>query len=164
VESKERGLYLKNNRSAAPSSEGVVGVFSCCQENSAKRIECNCPPSTTPKTPLTLLHPVFGEFLDTCNSGDATAEDHDFALNLSRAMSSFYRVLARLTRVARAKRRIKFVAFSGTAVNSRLRSPSISSHSVDVPPATSLIDFERASSTLERHAYKRRARAKRSNL
>ena len=74
-------------------------------------------------------------------------------------------VLARLTQVARVKRRIKFVecklvAFSGAAVNSRLRSPSISCHSVDLPPARSLIDFERASSTLEHHACKRRARAK----
>jgi len=33
---------------------------------------------------------VFGEFLDTCNSGVVTAEDHCFALNLSTAMSSFY--------------------------------------------------------------------------
>jgi len=33
---------------------------------------------------------VFGEFLDTRDSGDVTAEDHDFALNLSHAMSSFY--------------------------------------------------------------------------
>ena len=85
----ERLLYLKKNKPAAPSSEGVVGVFSRRQENSTKRIECNRPPSTAPTTPLTLLHPVFGEFLDTCNSGDVTAEDHDFALNLSRAMSSF---------------------------------------------------------------------------
>ena len=86
----ERLLYLENNKPAAPSSEGLVGAFSRRQENSAKRIECNRPPSTAPTTPLTLLHPVFGEFLDTCNSGDVTAEDHDFALNLSRAMSSFY--------------------------------------------------------------------------
>jgi len=86
----ERLRYLENNKPAAPSSQGAVGVFSQRQENSAKRIECNRPPSAAPTTPLTLLHRVFGEFLDTCDSGDVTAVDHDFALNLSRAMSSFY--------------------------------------------------------------------------
>jgi hypothetical protein len=88
----ERVLYLENNKPAAPSSAGTSGVFARRQENPAKRIECNRPPSTAPTTPLPLLHRVFGEFLDTCNSGNVTAEDHDFALNLSRAMSSFYGV------------------------------------------------------------------------
>ena len=86
----ERLLYLENNKPAAPSSQGAVGVFSQRQENSAKRIECNRPPSAAPTTPLTLLHRVFGKFLDTCDSGDVTAVDHDFALNFSHAMSSFY--------------------------------------------------------------------------
>ena len=86
----ERVLYLANNKPIAPSSAGKSNVFAQRQENPVNRIECNRPPSTAPATPPTLLHRVFGEFLDTCNSGNVTAEDHDFALNLSRAMSSFY--------------------------------------------------------------------------
>ena len=82
--------YLKNNKPAAPSSAGQSNAFAERQEKPNMRIECNRPPSTAPPTPPTLLHRVFGEFLDMCASGNVGAEDHDLALNLSRAMSLFY--------------------------------------------------------------------------
>lgn len=86
----ERGKYLKDNKPIAPSSAGRPDEFSKRQQDPKKRVECNRPPSAAARIPATLLHPVFGEFLDTCNSGKVTADDHRFALDLSQAMSVFY--------------------------------------------------------------------------
>jgi hypothetical protein len=86
----QRFQYLEINKPEAPSSAGQPDEFLRRQQDPKRRLECNRPPSATAIIPATLLHPVFGEFLDTCNSGNVTEEDHDFAWKLSQAMSSFY--------------------------------------------------------------------------
>jgi hypothetical protein len=86
----QRVRYLEINKPEAPSSAAKVDEFPQRQQDPKRKLECNRPPSAAATIPATLLHCVFGEFLDTCNSGNVTAEDHEFALKLSRAMSSFY--------------------------------------------------------------------------
>src|SRR6202022_4234063 len=40
--------------------------------------------------PITLLHPVFGQFQDDCDQYTPTKEDHDFVLKFWYTMSKFY--------------------------------------------------------------------------
>lgn len=53
------------------------------------RILCHRPPGAM-SIPVTLMHPVFGRFVDNCKESKTTHEDHEFVLNLSHAMSGFF--------------------------------------------------------------------------
>jgi hypothetical protein len=48
-----------------------------------------CPSEAT-TVPVTLLHPVFNEFIEDCDSYQLTREDHAFALDLAHAMSKVF--------------------------------------------------------------------------
>jgi hypothetical protein len=50
----------------------------------------NRPPSTAATIPITLYHPLFGQFQDDCDMYIPTKEDHEFVLKFSRSMSDFY--------------------------------------------------------------------------
>jgi hypothetical protein len=50
----------------------------------------NRPPSGATTIPVTLLHPIFGEFIDDCETHLPTRQDNSFALKLSTTMSSIY--------------------------------------------------------------------------
>ena len=46
------------------------------------RIEWTRPPDSTLRTPVTLFHPVFGQFVDDCDNHEPTGEDNAFGLDL----------------------------------------------------------------------------------
>src|SRR5438034_6066884 len=48
------------------------------------------PPSAATTIPITLYHPVFGQFQDDCDNYTPTKEDNAFVLEFSRTMSKFY--------------------------------------------------------------------------
>jgi len=73
-----------------PSSDGKVQDFSTRQNHEYQAIYCNRPHTAQATIPPTLLHPVFGQFLDDCETLEVTPEDNSLALGLHIAMSSFY--------------------------------------------------------------------------
>lgn len=50
----------------------------------------NRPPAAAATIPLPLLHPVFGQFIDDCESRAPTKEDNHLVHDLSLAMSEFF--------------------------------------------------------------------------
>ena len=61
---------------------------------------CNRP-SRTSSTPVTLLHPIFGEFVDDCEIYKPTEVDNAFVLDLSTNMSEIYDTEAESAKVFR---------------------------------------------------------------
>ncbi|KAL4063596.1 hypothetical protein V8B97DRAFT_1990688 [Scleroderma yunnanense] len=53
-------------------------------------IYCNRPHTAEATIPPTLLHTVFGQFVDNCNMHQITPEDDSLALGLHTTMSDFY--------------------------------------------------------------------------
>ncbi|KAK7455294.1 hypothetical protein VKT23_011167 [Stygiomarasmius scandens] len=51
----------------------------------------NRPPSAASALPVTLLHPIFNEFIDDCEHYKPSNEDHSFALNLAHLMCGFFK-------------------------------------------------------------------------
>ena len=69
---------------------GQQNEFSKLQADSVTAIHCNRPPHAMDVIPITLLHPVFGRFLDDIETCKLMAEDNALALNLSRVMADIY--------------------------------------------------------------------------
>ncbi|KIK78612.1 hypothetical protein PAXRUDRAFT_16777 [Paxillus rubicundulus Ve08.2h10] len=86
----ERDIFLHKKGSKAPSEFGRHLAFSKEQKRSDLAIHCNRPPSAAEVVPATLLHPVFGQFLDDCETHEITKEDSSLTRELSAAMSTFY--------------------------------------------------------------------------
>ncbi|KIJ63839.1 hypothetical protein HYDPIDRAFT_29189, partial [Hydnomerulius pinastri MD-312] len=86
----QRLTFLRADASTAPSSGGQLEEFSKRQNDPKQAIYCNRPHSARATIPVTLLHPVFGQFLDDCETRETTAEDNAFAMEFSIAMSNFY--------------------------------------------------------------------------
>ncbi|KAL4065048.1 hypothetical protein J3A83DRAFT_4263978 [Scleroderma citrinum] len=86
----QRRTFLANNPPRAPSSAGRVKCFSPRQADKHHAIYCNRPYDVQATIPPTLLHPVFGQFLDDCETYDTTPDDNSFVLGLHIAMSKFY--------------------------------------------------------------------------
>ncbi|KAI6030249.1 hypothetical protein EDC04DRAFT_3115486 [Pisolithus marmoratus] len=55
-----------------------------------KAIPCGRPYRYEETIPTTLLHPVFGQFVDDCRKIEVTAEDNRFVERLATAMSALY--------------------------------------------------------------------------
>ena len=87
-----RSKYCQYNKPKPPSTAGMAKSFLARQEDDKAKIDCNRPPDAVAVTPVTLLHPVFSQFLDDCQTHEVTADDNTFALELSHAMSKFYEV------------------------------------------------------------------------
>ncbi|KAG5653093.1 hypothetical protein H0H81_002318 [Sphagnurus paluster] len=85
-----RSRFLEARPKEPPSNAGVASSFQKDQENSEKLIPCNRPYSAAATVPLTLLHPVFGQFKDDCETLMPTREDNMLTLVLQGAMSDFY--------------------------------------------------------------------------
>jgi hypothetical protein len=73
-----------------PSSLGMPSNFSKFQEKQ-NPIACGRPPAADAPIPVTLLHPIFRQFLDNCENHQPIAEDNMLVLELMGAMSSFFR-------------------------------------------------------------------------
>ncbi|KIK74259.1 hypothetical protein PAXRUDRAFT_791416, partial [Paxillus rubicundulus Ve08.2h10] len=73
-----------------PSSSGQPSSFRTRQKNAAKYIPCGRPCDSEETIPVTLLHPVFGKFLDDCQTYEITAKDNAFIERMRQAMSCLY--------------------------------------------------------------------------
>ncbi len=85
-----RELYVKNFPDTAPSSQGVPSEFAQLQRDERHAIRWNRPPSATSSIPSTLLHPIFGEFIDDCENHKPSPDDNKLVWKLSMAMSGFF--------------------------------------------------------------------------
>ncbi|KIL58321.1 hypothetical protein M378DRAFT_86656, partial [Amanita muscaria Koide BX008] len=85
-----RTKFLLEYRPRAPSSAGDLTEFLKRQENPDQMIYCNRPLHASVLIPVTLLHPIFGQFIDDCDNYKPTAKDNAFVLELSTAMTQFY--------------------------------------------------------------------------
>lgn len=78
-------LRLKTD---APSIAGAASRFRLLVEDSKFGILCNRPINDT-TIPLTLLHPIFGQFVRDCGSFEPGPEEHAFTRKLSRMAGYF---------------------------------------------------------------------------
>ncbi len=78
------------NRRRTPSLEAQTPNFEKVQNDDVIYYGCNRPPTREPKVPLTLLHPVFGKFVDDCKEITPIAKDYACARELKMRMCSFY--------------------------------------------------------------------------
>ena len=72
-----------------PSQQGESSNLKTLQLTD-RRIEWTRPPDGTLTTPVTLLHPVFGRFIDDYNTHEPTSKDNAFVSDLSFQMSKFF--------------------------------------------------------------------------
>jgi hypothetical protein len=89
-----RRTYLKKFPKISPSQLAQPSQVKDLQTSAATkpgRFHCNRPPSAAPTIPITLLHPVFNEFIEDCQTHQPTQEDNALALELSSAMSGFFK-------------------------------------------------------------------------
>jgi hypothetical protein len=76
-------------RSATPPSTGAKPkIFRSGQEKAT--VHCNRPYDTAKTLPLRLSHPVFGTFVDDCESFKPTSADKMFLNQFDEAMSKIY--------------------------------------------------------------------------
>jgi hypothetical protein len=87
---QRRHEYLSQARRKAPSTAGQPKEFAKQQKNSKTAIAFDRPRGTADTIPVTLLHPIFGQFLDDVDTHEPTKEDNDFALELSMTMADFH--------------------------------------------------------------------------
>ncbi|KAG2072092.1 hypothetical protein BDR04DRAFT_1052092 [Suillus decipiens] len=85
-----RSEYGRNFQLEHPSSQGKPSEFENVQENPDLAVRWDRPPSAADTIPSTLLHPIFGTFMDDCDNLEPTPDDNKLALALSVAMSRFF--------------------------------------------------------------------------
>jgi len=69
---------------------GKPASFSRLQGDPATAIHFDRPRSAALSIPTTLLHPIFGKFLDDCENLQVKAEDNALVMELSQGMSGFF--------------------------------------------------------------------------
>ncbi|KAG1766754.1 hypothetical protein EV702DRAFT_789503 [Suillus placidus] len=82
-----RFAYLKKG-AGTPSAGAKPSAFSRKQDE--QEYLCNRPCTAADPVPVTLLEPIFAEFVDDCQNHQPTACDNEFVRQLSENMSSFY--------------------------------------------------------------------------
>jgi hypothetical protein len=80
----------KSNRSQSPSNSSHPSSFRERQRDKKLQIACGRPRNIEETIPATLLHPVFGEFIDDCRNHTITEEDNNLADELANVMSALY--------------------------------------------------------------------------
>ncbi|KAI6140270.1 hypothetical protein BKA82DRAFT_29217 [Pisolithus tinctorius] len=86
----QRHAFLAKAKPMAPSSIADPREFSKFQAIGGRTIYCNRPADAVAVIPPTLLHPVFGDFLDDCDMVEPTHEDNSLVMGLHSAMSNYY--------------------------------------------------------------------------
>ncbi|KAG1905493.1 uncharacterized protein F5891DRAFT_943915, partial [Suillus fuscotomentosus] len=71
-----------------PSAGAKPASFAATQDK--EEYLCNRPRRAADSLPVTLLEPIFGEFVDDCQNYQPTDHDNDFVWKLSENMSSFH--------------------------------------------------------------------------
>ncbi|KAF8836162.1 hypothetical protein BDN67DRAFT_998492 [Paxillus ammoniavirescens] len=85
-----RNRFLKLCPQNKPSNVGQPSSSRTRQKNAAKYIPCGRPCDDDETIPVTLLHPVFGKFLDDCQTYKITAKDNVFIERMRQAMSTLH--------------------------------------------------------------------------
>ncbi|KAG2084900.1 hypothetical protein BD769DRAFT_1374621, partial [Suillus cothurnatus] len=85
-----REEYLAKFPKKAPSSQGKPSEFEDIQKDPNLAIRWDRPRNAADTIPSTLLHPIFGEFMDDCENHEPTAADNKLVMALSVAMSGFF--------------------------------------------------------------------------
>ena len=83
--------FLNGCKSNAHFSRGKPRTFLRDERNQFEAILCNPPCIVSRPIPPTLLHPVFGQFVDDCETHKPTTEDHQLVVELATVMSDFGR-------------------------------------------------------------------------
>lgn len=86
----QRQTFLHHAKPKAPSTAGKLGEFTRQQADPKRAIHCDRPRNSPRVIPVTLLHPVFSQFLDNVKNHNPTREDNTLAQGLSHAMSIIY--------------------------------------------------------------------------
>jgi hypothetical protein len=89
-----REKFCTNRTSEAPSTGGKPKIFISGQYKSDQHIPCNRPCGLPTALPLSLLHPIFGEFVDDAENYVPTPDDSDvpFFLEFVQAMANIYKL------------------------------------------------------------------------
>ena len=74
----------------APSSQGVPSAFSKLQQKPNQKIVWSRPPAADATIPVTLLHPIFRQFVDGCENHVPIQPDNELVLELMAEMSKFF--------------------------------------------------------------------------
>ncbi|KAJ7584356.1 hypothetical protein C8J56DRAFT_150380 [Mycena floridula] len=86
-----RVKYNQDNPPAAPSSQGKTEPFFRRQEKSEQQIHFGRPAYDPDAIPATLLHPIFGEFLDDSSKCQPTRDDYALTRNLCSRMNQKFK-------------------------------------------------------------------------
>lgn len=74
----------------SPSDGSKPSAFRETQGAKHTHIPCGRPRDPEELIPVTLLHPVFGQFVDDCQTGTMTEGDNQFCSKLANALSDLY--------------------------------------------------------------------------
>jgi hypothetical protein len=85
-----RAQFLMRVVSAGPSTKGKPAEFVKRQNDLNQQIFCNRPYDASDTIPVTLVHPVFAEFIDDCETYEPTLQDYDFVSKFRVAMTHIY--------------------------------------------------------------------------
>ncbi|KAI9463374.1 hypothetical protein F5148DRAFT_1313294 [Russula earlei] len=85
-----RENHLKTLAKGSPSSLGEPAQFGISQNQKVPSFSFERPLSASHDVPPTLLHPIFGQFLDDCQQHNPTREDNMFASDLRAGMSQIW--------------------------------------------------------------------------
>ncbi|KAF8157793.1 hypothetical protein B0H34DRAFT_844095 [Crassisporium funariophilum] len=87
---RDREKFCSQRKAEAPSNGGEPQMFLDRQANTDRYIPCNRPFSRPIALPLSLLHPIFGEYVDDADNCVPTPDDVQFLLAFVKAMANIY--------------------------------------------------------------------------
>jgi hypothetical protein len=87
---KERQWFSDKLRTVPPSIQGTPSEFSKLQQKESQKIMWSRPPANDATIPVTLLHPIFRQFVNNCENYQPIQEDNKLVLELMGAMSNFF--------------------------------------------------------------------------
>jgi len=82
--------FVADTPNKPPSSQGQLSAFAKLQQKDKCKYNWNCPPSAALMIPVTLLHPIFAQFVDDCENHIPSREENELVLVLSRTMCEFF--------------------------------------------------------------------------
>jgi hypothetical protein len=86
----EQREAFKNRKRLPPSQQGQPANFEELQNDDVTFFGCSRPLNREPGVPSTLLHPIFGKFIDDAKNITPTREDYITVQRLKKEMSDFY--------------------------------------------------------------------------
>ncbi|KAJ3499972.1 hypothetical protein NLJ89_g9993 [Agrocybe chaxingu] len=88
---RDREKFCSQRKSEAPSNGGNPQTFLNRQDKADGYIPCNRPYGRPTALPLSLLHPIFGEYVDDAENYVPTTDDVKFFLAFVQAMANIYK-------------------------------------------------------------------------